>query len=414
MNPSHDQTSNGNMLRSFLLHPRREAPVVFWTVLLLVAVEFIAIVIAPLVVPDHVYLGRYLSDTAKENTAQFLNDEDEYMIRDDVVGWRNRPNSGKGMWAVDEHGSRTTHPFTTEPSKPFRVMILGSSLVNGGGHVTIDETITAQLEDSVIEALNFGTMLYALDQTFLEYKHELYRYNPQLLIVGISASPQEGLRNQYVPFRSPKEINMPYLKPRFRLASHKLELLPLPDREMHERILENDELMATLRNSDEFYSEFGTWKRFGFVPFSYGLWRTWVKARNFMRIIRDDPSENDLLKAIMTMMVSEARTHGAKVLFITLPDVPAISPGRIRRFLPDEYGRMVEDLKSSGYWVLDIRDTFRASGEGVRDLFWVDNYHFSPEGNRLIAQAIRREIDGHIPPEFAGTTNAADSALADR
>ena len=286
-------------------------------------------------------------------------------------------------------------------------MILGSSLVNGGGHVTINETITAQLEDSVIEALNFGTMLYALDQTFLEYKHELYRYNPRLLIVGISASPQDGLLNQYVPFRSPKEINMPYLKPRFRLASHKLELLPLPDREAHKEIFDSNELMSMLRESDEYYSEFNAYKRFGLVPFSYGLWRTYIKTRNFLRIVRDDPSKNDLLKAIMTMMVREADSHGTKVLFMVLPDVPSINPGRIRRFMPDQYGRMVDDLKASGFWVLDIRETFRASGEGVRDLFWHDNYHFSPEGNRLIAGAIRGEIDGHIPSEFAETTDSS-------
>ena len=108
------------MLRRTLRHPRHEAPVVFYTLLLLVAVELIAIVIAPLVIPDHVYLRHYLSDKAKENTVQFLNDEDEYMVRDDLVGWRNRPNSSKGLWAVDEHGSRTTHPFSTVPSKPFQ------------------------------------------------------------------------------------------------------------------------------------------------------------------------------------------------------------------------------------------------------------------------------------------------------
>lgn len=406
-----DPTSNGGMLRRTLRHPKRQTPVIFYTLLLLVLLEFSAIVIAPMVLPDHIYLRRYLSDRTLENTEQFLNDEDEYMIRDDITGWRNRPNSSKGIWTVDEHGSRTTHHFTTEPSKPLRVMILGSSLVNGGGHVTIDETITAQLEDSVIEALNFGTMLYALDQTFLDYKSRLYKYNPSLLIVGISASPQDGLLNQYVPFRSPKEVNMPYLKPRFRLASHKLELLPLPDRELHREILDNSELLSMLRETDEYYAEFNTYKHFGLMPFSYGMWRTCVKVRNLLRIVRKDPAKNDLLKAIMTMLVNEANSHGTKVLFMVLPDVQSISPGRVRRFLPDEYGRMVEDLKSSGFWILDIRETIRTSGKSLGEVFWWDNFHFLAEGNRLIADAIREEIDSHVPSDFARTADTSTTLI---
>ena len=139
-----DSTQNANSLRQLLKQPHKEASLLFSTSLLVLVIELIAITVVPMVIPDHIYLRAYLNDIAERNTEEILTDTDQFLIYDDVTGWRNRPNSGKGKWSIDQYGSRTNHPFTVEPSKPLRVLFLGSSLVNGGVNIIADQTASDQ------------------------------------------------------------------------------------------------------------------------------------------------------------------------------------------------------------------------------------------------------------------------------
>jgi hypothetical protein len=355
-------------------------------------VEILVAVAAPVVVPDYKYLSLYLSKKAVKNTELYLLDKDPYLIWDDNLGWRNRPNSGKGNWQVDEHGSRTTHPFTVTPGKETRILFLGSSLTNGGMRVAGNETISALIEDSLIESLNFGTMLYSLDQMYLAYAVELYKYNPNIIVVGLPANPGRSLGNRYVPFASKKESNMPFVKPRFSLDSGRVTLIPVPNRQDFAQILKNPEFLAQLKETDDYYGEFEWFRHAGLMPLSSHIWLVQGYLKRFGGALRKEDDSLPLLDSLMGRLVDEAEHRKASVIFMILPDRATVQPGSWRRLFPDDYQELIDWIKSRGYDLIDMRTTLIRSNRNMAELYAEDNVHFSSEGNAVIAGALKRRI----------------------
>ena len=96
-----------------------------------------------------------------------------FFVPDKVAGWRNKPNVAIRNWVTDARGCRFAHQQLGLAKKPMRMMMLGSSMVNGGTGVRNDQTISAYLEDDRVEVLNFGTMMYSMDQCLLRYRAEI-------------------------------------------------------------------------------------------------------------------------------------------------------------------------------------------------------------------------------------------------
>ncbi len=377
-------------LRSVLTGPRHSVPLIFYTLLLVAVVEVSTAVFGPMLVGDNVYLRAYLNDIAERNTREFATDGDQFLMYDSLTGWKNKPNASKGLWSVDEFGSRTNHPITIERTKPIRILALGNSLMNGGVNIDINETITALLEDSVTEALNFATMLYALDQMYLDYVHRLYRYQPDIVIVGLSSSPIEALSSRYVPFHVPGEVNMPYVKPRFDLIGDSLHLIQVPSRDFYSRVLDDPTLLSEFKNTDKYSPEFESYKRFGLTPVMYAARAAIHRFCNVERAFQEDGNGFHLMAAVMHALTREAGKHGVEVLFVVMPELSVTSPDRVRGMLPDQYGQMVKKLKAGGFEILDIRPVFRGATGTAASLYKPDGVHFSVAGNRLIAGAIRK------------------------
>lgn len=371
---------------------RRRSPIAFYTIAIIIIIEILAVFVAPVFIPDNTYIRVYLNDNAELNTRRFLEETDSYNVRDSLIGWRNRPMCVYGKWEVDEHGSRATHEFTTEPQKPLRVMFLGSSLINGGPFVTTDESISALIEDSVIECINFGTMRYSLDQSYLIYKERLYKYNPDILVVELGSWPGDGLKNQYIPFRERYAVDMPYLKPRYEMVDGELKLIPLPPKWMHDSIFTDPGLFKYLRGTDHYHYEFEIYKRLGITPFAHVVWFVYDKGRNLYRLIKGDQGGYPLLEKLMQELIKEAESNGASVIFLSLANRVITDPGSWRKFLPDHYQKRNDFLRSRGYQILDVRKIFRDSGIPAWALFVYDERHFTPKGNQLVAEKLAEII----------------------
>ena len=377
-----------------LLGLKRIAPKIYLTLVLLLTFELFGIVVAPIFVPSSAYFRLYLNEKARQSTQRFL-EENIAVIPDDVAGWRNRPDFEQGSWKIDEHGSRSAHPITMAREKPLRVLFLGSSMINGGNHVQNDETISAYLEDSQIEAINYGTMLYALDQSFLAYRERLHGYQANVVVVGIDSDPVAGLQNHYVPFRFPAEVNMPYLKPRFTMRDGGLSLVPVHPRQMLAEALKSPTgLLEFLSRNDSFYFEFETFERFGLSPFSGGLRYFYLRARSVYQSLFPAEEALVLFESLSDAMVKEGEKHGAKVVFLTLPDATAFGSSRWRNYLPDRFGEALDALKHRGHEVVDARNLLQQSKLPVTQLFLEDKAHYRPAANRVIAEGIRRYLRG--------------------
>jgi hypothetical protein len=373
---------------------KRTAPRLYLTLAVLLLLDLLGIVVAPLFVPDSVYFRVYLKEKARQSTERFLK-EDNAVIPDDATGWRNHPSFAQGSWRTDEHGARSVHPFTMTREKPLRLLFLGSSMINGGNHIQNDETISAYLEDSQTEALNFGTMMYTLDQSLLAYKDRLHQYQANVVVVGIDADPMGGLQNHYIPLRFPAEVNMPYLKPRFdmRLNGEDLSLVPVSPRQMLEDALRSPaRFLSFLSKNDAFYYEFETFERFGILPFSGGLRYCYLRARRASETYFPGDRALTLFGSLADALVKEGKSHGASVIFLALPDETACSRSLLKRFLPDRFGQNLDILKQRGHGVIDARSLFQDSGLRLSQLFLADKAHYHPAANQIIAKALREYL----------------------
>jgi hypothetical protein len=378
----------GSLIRH-LLHLRSGSPVLFLTLVVWLVAELVMALAAPSVIPDHTYLSWYVGPEARANTSKILNDQAGFLLFDSSTGWKNRPNTSRGKWHIDENGSRSTHPFGLERVKPIRALFLGSSLTNGGTGVENSQTISAQIEDSITEAVNFATMLYSLDQMYLAYATGLHRYQASVVVVGLPGDPEEGLSNRYVPLRNRGESNIPYLKPRFALNNGQLQLLPMPPRSVWQAAFENSGLVDSLRTTDGYFSTFWTYERFGQTPLSAGVSYLFGKARSVARLLRANEDPDPLMLSLMARFVQQADSNHATVIFMLLPESKVTFPPLWRRFLPDHYGQLIAKLRALGYSIVDGRQALTASGRTPGELYIGDGQHFTPEGNRAIAGALR-------------------------
>lgn len=364
--------------------------------LILFAVEVATVALAPLLIPDATYLRLYLGRRARERTARFLAGGGDMLVYDAAAGWRNRPDFSRERWSTDSLGSRSSHGVARERSTPVRLLLVGNSLVNGGTDVTGSETIAALLEDTVVEAVNFGTMMYSLDQMYLAYRSDLYRLEANVVVVGLSEDPGEGLTNRYLPFRYRSETNVPLLKPRFALTDSGLALLPVPPKDAYARLIESGDILDSLRGTDAYYDQFTRFRRFGLTPVATGVWRLYEHASNLRRLLAEADSTLPLSVALMQRFADEGRSHGAQVVFVMLPREPLVFPPWWRRWLPDHYAHAVAELRRHGFTLLDGREVLRRARRSASELYAGEDY--TPAGNRVIADAVRRLLGRSAGP----------------
>ncbi|MFC2088227.1 hypothetical protein ACFLSX_01370 [Calditrichota bacterium] len=351
------------------------------------------IFISPLILPDHYYLHLYLSDKAIESFDNFVENKNEFLEFDPIVGWRNQPNSGRGKWQIDEYGARNTHSIDLHSTDKTRVLFLGNSLTNGGMGISGNETISAYIEDSSIETMNFATMLYSLDQSYLAYKHYLSKYNAQIIVVGLSGDPTAGLTNRYVPFWTPSEENMPIIKPRFKFNSDSLTLIEVPPLQIYKNILNNSELLHQLSETDGYYKDFFAFKLFGLTPITYSGWYIFKRGLNFVNLTNKNYNNLNLLVSIMHQLRNCVKSHGAKIIFMILPSSQTTSENVWRKYLPDQYASMINFLKKENFIILDARKVLRESGKPLWKLYGEDESHYSAEGNYIIAMGLKKTIN---------------------
>lgn len=376
-----------------LLDIKKKSPLLFQICFIYLMIELIVFV-APVFVPATTYISYYLTDKAKGKTQSFFNNKNS-LIPDDVTGWKNNPEFTRGNWIIDRHGSRNIHDFTTNKSDKKRVLFLGSSMINGGSRIKNSETISAYIEDGDIEALNFATMMYSIDQVLLDYQSRLYKYEPDIIVVGIDLEPTAGLKNHYIPFRFPLEENMPYIKSRFTLKSGTLELVKASPDKLLAELGSNSTLLDFLAENDSFYFKFKFYCHMGFLPISDKIRKICLKAVSLSRYFYNDYDGTHLLETIMNELVTQAKQNGSEVVFLMNTDRTVLKRGGIHKFLPDLYEKNLIRIASQGFNVIDLRKILRAN-ENKGRLFAADQSHYSAISNKIIAEAIKPVIKSKI------------------
>jgi hypothetical protein len=374
-----------------------EAPTFCYGVVVLIAIELATIFIAPAILPSHLYLKLFLPENSKTSIAKLVRGADDYFVYDPVVGWRNRPNANIRKWVTDSLGSRSAHPVLEQSAKPVRVLFLGNSVINGGDRIDANETISFYAEDSNTESINFATMLYSLDQAYLSYVSELYRYHPNILVVGLQGDPGRGLGNRFVPFAKREEINIPFFKPRFILRDTGICLVPAYALGAYDAILNSDSALDSLIATDDYSSNFLKWEHFGLTPVSDCIWKAIQTVKSKLEVLSGRSTPLDLTRALMRQLVKIAHDNHAEVVFMVLPDRREAFVSQLRANFPDGYELVVDQLKGEEFTIFDCRPVVRSSGVSGELLYMPDGVHFTPEGNRIIAAGLKPFLKAEIP-----------------
>lgn len=334
------------------------------------------------IVPDHLFLRFYLPQQSKASTQKFLNHQG-FIIPDSITGWRNQINIAKGNWIIDQYGSRAHKSISLEKNKRKRLMFLGNSMVNGGTHVSNQETLSAYIENDSIEAVNFAVMLYSIDQSMLLYENYLQKFKPDILIVGLDTDPIAGLKNMYIPFRSPQELNMPFIKPRFIRNQDNLDLVSIDINNL--KTITQVSLPNTLVTNDAFYYRYKMHK-LELMPIGYTISIFLKKIDTLLNLLKFDQEGEQLLVDIMKKFSSLAEANNTKIIFLSLPGKAVLKPGRLAQNLPDKYSQRIEKLKKLNFPVIDASVVLKKHLDEIDRFYAADNAHLNAAGNKLVAE----------------------------
>ena len=121
--------------------------------------------------------------------------QDRVLIHDALLGWkpvagaRKRYTSEEAPYLIEinSRGLRDREYPYEKPPGVFRILFLGDSFVFGSGGVDYGRRFTELLESSApqLEVVNAGVPGYSPDQEFLFLQSEGYRYQPDLVVVGL-------------------------------------------------------------------------------------------------------------------------------------------------------------------------------------------------------------------------------------
>ncbi len=363
--------------------------------LLLIAVFFVMLdflisISSPALLSDSYYLEKYLTPQALTATQEFLQNEG-YLSPSDIAGWVNRPNVSRGRWEIDQYGSRSSSATRANREDDF-ILFLGSSTVNGGQSVRNDETVSAYLETYGEKCLNFGTMLYSLDQSLLLYEDHGRRFRHSFVVVGVDGFLDQGLGNIYIPLREREQVNMPFVKPRFMEKGGRLQKIEVDVESLLADPLASQQLQTVIQESDQYYGEFLKFKRFSLMPFSELYRRGESLLNRAVGLFRLKEEDFHLQKMVMEKFVETGKNYQAKVIFLKFVDRGSYARGTVKQFLPDRYRASQEVMKEWPFYIVDTKEVLLKSGLTPDEIFFSDGTHLRPAANKAIADYLNAFI----------------------
>ena len=362
-------------------------------VAVLVVADLLMSVLLSAVLPERVFLEMYLDETYDEVIEGFRSGA-ALVVPDPAAGWRMRPDTASGNLLTDAMGARV-HPEGDHAPDRLQVLLLGSSVMNGGLRAAPDETLAYYLESAEVHAINHGTMLHSLDQSLLAYRHRLTELDADVVLVGIHAD-HEAAPNLFVPLRSRTELFMPFLKPGFRNRDGRLELVPAPPFDQADRAQWED-LLDYLRAHDGSYDAFDSYRRWGVMPISGFLRDQYLRLRRRRVHAPSVRNGHESERPPLADLGREVRGRGARLLVLKFAEIS--DHGRNwQHFIFGDFDEVHDRmLAESGHEVLFVREILDSSGRPLAALYRDDGMHLTAEAYRLLADSVRARIAGPSP-----------------
>jgi hypothetical protein len=310
------------------------------------------------------YLVQWPNLVWSERAVFMTRGNDDAYVYDPELGWALRPNFSSGDFNVDADGYRHTPPPPRNAAPP--VLALGGSHVQGE-EVADDETWAAYLQGAIgRRVINGGVATYGLDQTLLQAEKIVPTLKPGAIVLGFSGGNVMNLdlsRQWYAdkPYFDLKDgaLVLRNVPPPPPVAS--FERLPWPQR------LFGWSMLVTAVAGERYRKQW------------YGLEETALPPGTNQRLI--------------CPILQRLAKLGVPTLAIALVD-------RTSWEHPESYGAdqrrsslvALRCARDAGMATLDFYEPTRRAIEarGIDAIY--REFHYSPEGNRLIAQAIAEAL----------------------
>ena len=343
---------------------------------------------------------------------------DAYLVPDTLLGWSIRPNAVvRARMDVDPLPALPKPVYanyrstaqqlrgdrwydTLRAPDMTRWAAFGDSFVHG------DETDeghqwTRLLEADHQEVMNFGVPGFGFDQAYLRYQRDGRRFHPSVVLIGVYPEDVPRGVNVWHPFYD-GNYGVPSAKPRFELDGDSLRLLPNPLATGYEPLLRNPTgTLTRIGEADYFYQvreRAGPFDRSALVRLGKLFRRIVREQRDGLLLANTLPADSPpvrLALATLDAFAADVRADGATPILV-------IFPARIHLMRFQQSGIRVTQAISDhalrvGLRTVDLHDCFaQCDAECIGRAFAYQG-HYSAEGNRMIADYLRRVLADLTP-----------------
>ncbi len=284
-----------------------------------------------------------------------------------TLGWTHRPNVREANFSTNSRGLRGRREYSLDkPPGITRVVVLGDSFSAGYG-VGDEEPYAAQLEKLIPESefLNLAVSGYGVDQAVLRWEHLGYRFDPDIVILGI-----------FIPDFHRNAITWWFdaPKPRFHIQDGELtlpseKLPPMEDFESNEQRLrsELDSLLQRPR----------IW-----VAANYVFDRLSRKFRNAREADGTFIEKQRILELLIARLAEDCASRGIELVILTIPTESAPYPDE------DRIQSLIANASAKNNAALFKLDRFLETNsvdQSDEPVFDVETGHLSAAGHRRAA-----------------------------
>lgn len=324
----------------------------------------------------------------------------ERMDMDPVLGWVVASADPD----ANEAGMRDDREYDRVPTPGIlRISAFGDSFTYGSD-VPLGESWAKRIPAlaSRVEVLNYGVPAYGLDQAYLRYLKLGADYQPDVVFIGYMTENLARNVNVYRPFYAEVYRDAIYTKPRFRVESGALVLVPNPLATLDEyrRLRAHEaEVLSEIGRQD--YHFIGRYPA-GALDFSRSVRLLKLAAAELRRARqvpiftpdgRYDPRSEayEVTLRIFDDFYRKVVERGALPIIVVFPDTNDQQRSRERK--PRRHAPLVEYFRSRGYRFIDALDAI----ESVQDRYSISDLsvrwgHYSKLGNEIIAKFMLQRL----------------------
>lgn len=345
---------------------------------------------------------------------------------DSLLGWKYVPNTNallpaQGSESVRVHinsaGFRDAEHSMEKRPDTFRILVLGDSMVSGtaGQPVRDQQLFTSLLQRELgdkSEIVQAAVPGWGTDQEFLYFLQEGYKYQPDLVLLAFFIG--NDISDNFKPL---ERAGQPVHKPYFKLEENGSPALV---NKASEKPAEGpaslaSQVITSLRQHSKVYVLLHDRVYLPLVrliwptstPFS-GATAEWYCRYFATDAARYTPREREralaVTRALLTALRDEVKARGSQFAVVLIPQhvqIYAKERARVTESCADLRGetidwdipyQMVEGvLKQEGINYLSLLPIFREHAEKGESLYDIPDFHLTPRGHAVTAQAISEQ-----------------------